>query len=198
MTQASSDNPGAQPAAVRLVGLCGSLRSKSYNQALLGAAVELAPPGVTIERLELGDLPLFNQDVLDQQGMPAPAQRLGAAIAAADGVLVASPEYNYSVPGVLKNAIDWVSRAKPMPFAGKALGIVSASPGNLGGARMQYHLRQIAVFLDLHPLNRPEVMVSRAAEKFDAEGRLTDEDTRKHLYGFLQALAEFARKLRAK
>lgn len=194
MTQTHS--PGAQR-AVRLVALCGSLRKRSYNRALLDAAAELAPPHVTLDRIEIGDFPLFDQDVLDQQGMPQPAQRLCTAVAAADGLLVASPEYNYSVPGVLKNAIDWASRDRSMPFANKVLGIVSASPGNLGGARMQYHLRQIAVFLNLHVLNRPEVLVSRAAEKFDAEGRLTDEETRKHLATFMQALAALAQKLRA-
>ncbi|MFO0576783.1 MAG: NAD(P)H-dependent oxidoreductase [Polyangia bacterium] len=195
MTQ--THDPGAQ-SAVRLVALCGSLRKKSYNRALLDAAAELAPAHVSIERIEIGDFPLFDQDVLDEQGLPQPARRLCAAVAAADGLLVASPEYNYSVPGVLKNAIDWASRDRSMPFANKALGIVSASPGNLGGARMQYHLRQIAVFLNLHVLNRPEVLVSRAAEKFDAEGRLTDEETRKHLATFMQALAAFAQKLRAR
>lgn len=191
----AGDDSGAKD-PVKLVALCGSLRKQSFNRSLLHAAAELMPADVQLEHAEIGEIPLYNQDVLDQQGFPAPVQRLIDAIAAADGVLIATPEYNYSVPGVLKNAIDWVSRSKDSPFSGKTLGILSASPGALGGARAQYHLRQIVVFLNLIPFNRPEVMVSKAAEKFDTNGRLTDEDTRKHLGAFMKGLSDFTRKLR--
>ncbi len=124
------------------------------------------------------------------------AQQAADAIAAADGVVIVSPEYNYSMPGGLKNAIDWLSRLKPQPFAGKPVAIQSASGGALGGARMQYHLRQSMVFLDAHVLNRPEVMIGQAPSKVDAEGRLADEATRKFIADQLVAFAAFITRLR--
>ena len=129
-------------------------------------------------------------------GYPPEVQALREAVSAADGVLFVTPEYNYSVPGVLKNAIDWVSRPPDQPFAGKPAAIMSAATGMLGGARAQYHLRQICVFVDMHPLNKPEVIVPRAAEKFDAEQRLTDEHTQKAVSAQLEALARWVERFK--
>lgn len=187
-----SDN---QP--VRLVGICGSLRKSSFNRSLLRAAGALLPEGVELSTAEIRDVPLYDQDVLDASGFPPSVQALRAAIAAADGVLIASPEYNFSMPGVLKNAIDWASRGSDQPFAGKTLGIMGATPGGLGTVRAQMHLRQVCIFLNLVPLHKPELMVSRAHEKFNAAGELTDEKTQKELRAFLAALVDFTRRLRA-
>lgn len=182
--------------AVRVLGISGSLRKGSFNTALLRAAVAQAPPSLHIEVASIGDIPLYDEDVR-AQGFPPSVEKLRAQIAAADALLVVTPEYNYSVPGVLKNAIDWASRPPNAPFAGKALAIMGAS-GSIGGTmRAQYHLRQIAVYLDMHPLNKPEIFVKSASAAFDAEGRLTDEATRKLIGQQLDALALWARKLRA-
>jgi chromate reductase len=182
-------------AVVRVVGISGSLRKGSFNTALLHAAIELAPQDVHIEKAELASIPPYNEDVR-AQGFPEPVEKLRAQIAAADALLIATPEYNYSVPGVLKNVIDWASRPPSQPFAGKALGILGASGGMGGTMRAQYHLRQIAVFLDLHPINKPEVFVRSAQGAFDAEGRLIDEAARKLVREHVAALAAWARKLR--
>jgi len=181
---------------VRVLGFSGSLRKASFNTALLRAAVELAPPGVQLETTGIGDIPLYNEDVREQ-GYPAPVAELRRRVAAADALLITTPEYNYSIPGVLKNAIDWVSRPPDQPFDGKPLALMGASMGTIGTARAQYHLRQTAVFLNMHPLNRPEVMVSRAHERFDASGRLTDEEIRARVTSLLSALAEWTRRLRS-
>ena len=183
-------------ARLNVLGLCGSLRKGSYNRMALRAAIELVPAGMTIDTIEIGSIPLYNKDVEDQ-GFPAPVQALGEKVAAADAVLFVTPEYNYSVPGVLKNAIDWMSRVPSQPFNGKPVAIMGASQGNIGTARAQYHLRQICVFLNAFPLNRPEVMIARAQEKFDKEGRLTDEMTKKFIQQLLVSLAEWTARLRA-
>lgn len=178
---------------LKLAALVGSLRKASLNRALLKAAIEAAPAGVEVEILEIGDLPLYNSDV-QEQGMPAAVTALAEGLARAQGILVATPEYNYSVPGVLKNAIDWLSRVEKQPFGGKPLGILGASMGQLGTARCQYHLRQVMVFLDAHVMNRPEVMVGAAHTKFDGDGKLTDASTREHLAKFMAAFQAFAQK----
>lgn len=175
--------------SIKVLGISGSLRKGSFNTALLRAAIALRPSSMEIEVAEIGDLPLYDEDLRTAAGFPAPVVRLREQIAAADAVLVSSPEYNYSVPGVLKNAIDWASRAPDQPFAGKTLAIMGASGGLSGTMRMQYHLRQIAVFLDMHPLNKPEVFVREATNKFDAHGVLVDEPTRAVVRGLLEALA---------
>jgi chromate reductase len=180
---------------VRIVGISGSLRKGSYNTSLLRAASELLPDGTALDVAEIGALPLFNDDVL-QAGPPPEVLAFRAKIAAADAILIVSPEYNYSIPGPLKNAIDWGSRPPDQPFFDKALAIMGASPGVLGTARMQYHLRQVAVFLNLHLVNRPEVFVSKANEKFDAQGKLTDESTRKIVKDLLTALRDLSLRLR--
>jgi chromate reductase, NAD(P)H dehydrogenase (quinone) len=179
---------------VRVLAFAGSLREKSYNRAALRAAVELAPAGMEIEIFDLAPIPLYNDDVRER-GYPAPVAEFRARIAAADALLIATPEYNYSVPGVLKNAIDWASRPPEAPLNDKPLAILGASPGTLGTARAQYHLRQICVFTNLHPLNRPEVMISRAHEKFDEAGRLHDAETREYVRALLAALMDWTARL---
>lgn len=183
---------------MKVLGISGSLRKGSYNTALVRAAAELAPPGMTIGTAALGEIPPYDEDARQQSGYPPAVAALRAAIAGADALLFASPEYNFSMSGVLKNAIDWASRPPDQPFAGKPVALMSASNGVLGGARGQYHLRQCCIYLDMHPVNKPEVFVSRAAEKIDAEGRVTDEPTRQAIAALLQALATWTARLQAR
>lgn len=186
-----------QAPTFRVLGISGSLRRGSFNTALLRAAAEIAESQELPLRIEIADLrpiPLYDED-LRAAGVPEPVEKLRAAVAAADAVLFATPEYNYSVPGVLKNAIDWVSRPPSQPFAGKPFAVMGASGGPSGTMRMQYHLRQIAVFLDMHALNKPEVFVRNAKDVFDADGRLTDDATRKVVAEQLAALAAWTRRL---
>lgn len=156
----------AQP--VNVITICGSLRKGSYNAALARLAPKLAPPGMSIAPAPpIGDFPLYNFDIQNTTGIPESVNTLGAAIRAADGVLICSPEYNYSISAPLKNAIDWLSRLKEQPFAGKPVAIQSASGGLLGGSRMQYHLRQSLSGLDALLFSKPEVFVNFAPQKFD-------------------------------
>jgi chromate reductase len=180
---------------LQILGICGSLRKKSFNKALLHAAQEVLPEGMELSVYDLSEIPLYNQDVQDA-GYPAPVQDFRQRIAAADALLISSPEYNFSISGVLKNAIDWASRPPSPPLDGKPLGIMGASPGGLGTVRAQTALRQVCIFTNMIPMNKPEMLVSTAHQKFDAEGRLTDEDTRKKLRDFLSAFATFARRWR--
>ncbi len=182
--------------SIRVLGISGSLRRGSFNTSLLRAAIALAPPGMQIETGEIASIPPYNEDVR-AAGFPEPVTKLREQIARADALLLVSPEYNYSVPGVLKNAIDWASRQPAQPFAGKPLALMGAS-GSLGGSmRAQNHLRQIAVFLDMHPINKPEIFVRSAQNAFDAEGTLTDETTKKLVVQLLDALAVLTRKLKS-
>ena len=180
---------------LQVLGLAGSLRAGSHNRALLRAAIELVPDGLWIDAFDLRGIPLYDGDVEIANGLPEPVQEFRRRIAAADALLVATPEYNYSVPGVLKNAIDWASRPPDSPFGGKPIALMGASPGRFGSARAQYHLRQTCVFLDMLPLNRPEVFVASAAEKFDGEGRLLDEAVRRQVRALLEALLAWTRRL---
>ena len=164
---------------IKLVAFCGSLRKGSFNRLALQAFIERLPQGVSVETIEIGDWPLYNADI-QAQGFPAPVQAAQQKMLAADGIVFASPEYNYSVSGVLKNAIDWLSRMTPQPFAAKPVAMFGASGGVLGTARAQYQLRQIMVFLDGRVVNKPEVMIGGAANRF-ADGKLTDEATGKLL-----------------
>jgi chromate reductase len=183
--------------AVNILGFAGSLRKGSYNKSLLRAAVELAPRDVKIEVFDLEGIPPFNQDFESQP--PERVKEFKKKIKAADAILIATPEYNYSIPGVLKNAIDWASRPYPdNAFEGKPVAIMGASIGMLGAARAQYHLRQCFVFLNMYPLNRPEIMVNFAPEKFDENGNLKDEPTKKRLVEFLEALVAWTRRLKEK
>lgn len=178
----------------RILGIAGSLRRESYNRAALRAAESLAPEGVTIDVFELDGIPGFNQD--EEQNPPASVIELKKRVREADAILIVTPEYNYSVPGVLKNAIDWASRPYgDNAWDGKAVAIMGASIGAMGTARAQYHLRQIFVFLNMHPINRPEVMIANASERFDAEGNLTDETSRKLIRKLLENLVEWSARI---
>jgi chromate reductase len=177
-----------------ILGFAGSLRKGSYNKAILRAALELAPPEAKLEIFDLAGIPLFNQD-LENQSVER-VKEFKAAIRAADALLIATPEYNYSMPGVLKNALDVASR----PYGdnvleGKPVAIMGASIGMLGTARAQYHLRQSCVFLNMFPLNRPEVMVPFAQEKVDEQGRLTDEKSREFISKLIEELIVWTRRL---
>ena len=175
---------------VKILGFAGSLRSGSYNKALLRAAVGLLPKDVDLDIFDIDGIPGFNQDI--EAEMPVEVKEFKSKIRDSDGILIATPEYNYSVPGVLKNAIDWASRPYgDNAFDGKPVAIMSASIGKFGGARAQYHLRQMFVFLNMHPVNGPEVMVTLAQDKFDADGKLVDEDTKKYVSQLLQNLAKW-------
>ncbi len=180
---------------LKVLGFAGSLRAGSYNKSLLRAAADLMPEDANLEIFDIGGIPAFNQDI-ESDMMPERVKDLKSKIREADAILVATPEYNFSVPGVLKNAIDWASRPYgDNPFDGKPVAIVSASVGMLGGARAQYHLRQIFVFLNMYPVNRPEVMVTFAQDKFDESGRLADENTQNFLRQLLENLVNWTRRL---
>jgi chromate reductase, NAD(P)H dehydrogenase (quinone) len=175
---------------VRLLGIAGSLRRGSLNRALLRATAEALPPDATMDIFDgLGAIPTFDPDSAEE---PAPVTAWKDAIAACDALVIATPEYNYSLPGVLKNAIDWASRPPPKsPLRGKPIGIISAATGISGGMRAQYHLRQILVFTNSPAMLQPEVIIPRAQERFDATGALTDVSTRELLGRFGVALVEW-------
>jgi len=180
---------------LRVLGIAGSLRAGSFNRALLRAAQELAPEGMEIRAFDIAPIPLYNADV-EAKGDPEPVAALKTAIREADALLFVTPEYNHGVPGVLKNAIDWASRPPDQPFNDKPAAIMGASPSALGTGRAQYHLRQSCVFLNMHVLNKPEVLVAKAHEKFDKDGRLTDETTRGFVKKHLEALRDWTLRLR--
>lgn len=180
---------------LKVLGICGSLRRKSFNMAGLRAAGELLPAGMSMQIAEIGDIPLYNQDVLDA-GMPDPVKRLRAEIVAADGVLIASPEYNFSVTPALKNAIDWASRQPDQAWQDKPIALFSCTGGPVGGARVQYDLRRILTQIWGHVLPRPEVFIGNSASKFDAAGRLTDETTRKFLTDLLVGFKAWIERMR--
>ncbi len=171
-------------ADLKILGISGSLRRGSFNTAALRTCAELMPGGMTMTYARIDDIPLFNQDVFDA-GLPEPAKRFRAEVAAADGLLIASPEYNFSLSAALKNAIDWGSRPPNQVFQDKPIAIFSTSQGPMGGARVQYYLRRILGQLWGHVLPRPEIFIGNAASKFDAQGKLTDETTRKLLTDLL-------------
>lgn len=177
---------------MNVLGISGSLRRGSFNTALLNAATELAPAGMTITPAPIGDLPLYDDDVR-AAGYPPQVERFREAIRAADALLFVSPEYNRSISGVLKNAIDWASRPPSQPLDGKRALVMTAAPGGLGGALANHHLRQVLVYLNVHIMPGPEVMVAGAGTKFDAEGRLADEATRKFVAGQLARFMEYAK-----
>jgi len=187
------------PASIRVLGIAGSLRAGSYNRALLRAAGALAPAGMEIVLFEgLREVPPYDADV-DAAGEPAEVAALRQAIGKADGLLFATPEYNYSVPGVLKNAIDWASRpVHRSVLQRKAAGIVGASAGASGTIRAQLALRQSFVFTETYAMLRPEFFLPRASERFDVSGELTDEPTREHLRQFLAALDAWIRRFRTR
>jgi len=177
---------------LNVISICGSLRKGSYNRMVMNALPGLAPAGMNIsEAPPFSEFPLYNADAENSSGFPPAVQKLADAIRAADGVIFNSPEYNFSIPGGLKNAIDWVSRVPNQPFAGKPIAIQSATGGPLGGGRMQYDLRRAMIFLDAFTLNRPEIFIGNCAQRIDAKsGTITDQQT----VGFIrQQLAAFAK-----
>jgi chromate reductase len=180
---------------ISILGFVGSLRKGSFNKAIMRAALEVVPEDAVLEVFDLEGIPPFNQDLENQP--PPRVKEFKSKIKAADAILIATPEYNYSIPGVLKNAIDWASRPYgDNAFEGKPVAVMGASVGMIGTARAQYHLRQSFVFLDMYPINHPEVMVPVAQEKVDEKGRLTDEKTRGKIAELLDSLVEWTLKLR--
>ena len=180
---------------VKILGIAGSIRKASLNRAALRAAAELLPEGAELTTFEIDEIPPFSQD--SEANPPAAVTAFKAAIRDADAILFVSPEYNYSIPGVLKNAIDWASRPYgDSAWDGKPAAIMGVSGGALGTARMQYDLRKVMVFLNMFPLNRPEVMIGNSGKRFDAEGNLTDDATREIMAKQLAALVEWTRKLK--
>jgi chromate reductase len=176
---------------VALLGICGSLRKASLNRALLAAVRDALPAGASMTLYESVELPIFNSDLEDPPGVV----RLKAAIAEADGLVFSVPEYNHSIPGGLKNALDWVSRPPAdSPLRGKPVGMVGAASGMSGTIRAQAHLRQMMLYSDSPCMGQPEVLIPRAKERFDADGRLTDDSTRVLLEQFGAAMVAFVRR----
>ena len=178
---------------LNVVSICGSLRKGSYNRMVMQALPGLAPQGMQIKEAPSYDrFPLYNADVQNSSGFPAEVTTLAATIRDADGVIFVTPEYNFGIPGPLKNAIDWVSRLPDQPFAGKPIALQSASPGPLGGGRVQYDMRRSMVFLDALTLNKPEIFIGNCAQRIDEKtGQITDAPTRDFIKQQLAAFATF-------
>jgi chromate reductase len=178
---------------LNVVSICGSLRKGSYNRIVLNELPGLAPEGMQIrEAPPYHEFPLYNADIQNSTGFPAPVNTLAEAIRAADGVIFVTAEYNFGIPGPLKNAIDWLSRLKDQPFVGKPIALQSAAPGPLGGGRVQYDLRKSMVFLDALTLNKPEIFIGNCAQRIDDKtGRITDAQTRELIRQQLAAFAKF-------
>ena len=179
---------------MKVLGISGSLRKGSYNSMALRAAQKLAPEGMTLEIADISGIPMYNDDVR-AAGEPAEVAALKAKIKAADAVLLVTPEYNFSIPGVLKNTLDWMSRPPEPPFDGKVVGIMGASPGPVGTARVQYDLRKVLVFMNAFTVNKPEVFISNCAGKFDAAGNLTDEATAKFVGDLLVSIQNLKKRV---
>jgi chromate reductase len=179
---------------MKILGISGSLRQGSFNTMALRAAQKLAPSGIEVEIADISGIPMYNDDVR-VAGEPAEVAALKAKIRAADAVLLVTPEYNFSIPGVLKNTLDWMSRPPEPPFDGKVVGIMGASPGPLGTARVQYDLRKVLVFMNAFTVNKPEVFITFAQNKFNAEGALTDEPTGKFIADLLVAMQNLKKRV---
>jgi chromate reductase len=179
---------------MKVIGISGSLRKGSLNTMALRAAQKLVPAGMTIEIADISGIPMYNDDV-KAVGEPAEVVALKAQIRAADAVLLVTPEYNFSIPGVLKNTLDWMSRPPEPPFDGKVVAIMGASPGPVGTARVQYDLRKVLVFMNAFTVNKPEVFISSAVGKFNAEGELTDEPTKKFIGDLLVSVQNLKKRL---
>jgi len=182
---------------VSVLGICGSLRKASYNMAALRLAIAQKPAGMTVTVADISQIAPYDEDVR-AQGFPLTVETLRRQIAGADAVLFACPEYNYSMSGVLKNAIDWASRPPDQPFAGKPCAILGAAAGMAGGARAQGDLRRSMVFLDMHPINKPEVLIGQAQTKFDESGKLLDEAGRGFIRDMMAALDRWTRQIGGK
>ena len=179
---------------MKVLGISGSLRKGSYNSMALRAAQKLAPEGMTVEIADISRIPMYNDDVR-AAGEPPEVVALKAQIRAADAVLLVTPEYNFSIPGVLKNTLDWMSRPPEPPFDGKVVGIMGASPGPVGTARVQYDLRKVLVFMNSFTVNKPEVFINLCAGKFNAQGELTDEATGKFITDLLVAMQNLKKRV---
>lgn len=180
---------------IRVLGLCGSLRAESFNAIALRLAGDLMPEGMTLDIQDIRPVPMFDADLLTH-GFPDAVQQLRERIRSADAVLIATPEYNFSVPGVLKNTLDWISRGDDQPFAFKPVAILSASTGPVGGARMQYDLRKIMLFMNALVMAKPELFIGQAAGKFK-DGVCTDETTRKYVGDQMLALQRWVGMVRS-
>lgn len=193
----ATDDRSTGQEVFHILGFAGSLRKGSFNRGLLRAAQEVAPAGVQIESYDLAPIPLYNGDV-EAQGDPDVVRDFKAHIRGADALLIATPEYNYSIPGVLKNAIDWASRPPASTvLLHKPIALMGATGGNFGTVRAQLALRQSLVFVKAYVLVAPEVLVFRARDRFDAEGNLTDEETRQFVRSLVEALVDWGRRLQA-
>lgn len=193
--EAELNDSSTETRDLRVLGIAGSLRAKSFNRGLLLAAQEHAPPGMTIDILDITSIPAYNGDV-EEKGDPEPVAAFKSAIREADALLIATPEYNYGIAGVLKNAIDWASRPPgKSALVEKPAAIMGATPGTGGTARAQLQLRQTLAATRVHVLTQPEIFVAGAKSKFDEEGRLTDEETLKHIRKLLDGLAAWTRRL---
>ena len=181
-------------ADTKILGICGSLRKASRNMAALRAAGANAPDGISLDIANLSGIPVYNEEIY-ADGFPPAVDTFRAQIRAADALLFATPEYNYSIPGPLKNAIDWASRPPEHPFTGKAVGMLGCSAGTSGTMRAQYHLRQVMVFLDMRPLNKPEVFIQAAGKLFDDNGNLADDATAGRLGDLMAALAAWSKQI---
>jgi len=186
--------PDSRGGTLRILGISGSARKNSFNTALLEAAKKLVPPGVVLETFDVSGLPLFNQDLEGEP--PRIVREFKEEIGKADAILFSTPEHNYSVPALLKNAIEWGNRPETdNSWDGKPAAMMSASTGPRGGVRAQLHLRQIMVDLNMYPINQPQLLVAGAQDKFDSASKLTDEKVRERLRGLLLALVEWTRRL---
>jgi len=182
-------------APITLLGIAGSLRAGSYNRGLIRAAAEVAPPGIRVATYDLSRLPMFNAD-LEADGDPPAVERFKRSIAAADALLIATPEYNHCVPGVLKNAVDWASRpARRSVLTEKPVAIMGASTGRGGTARAQAHLRDGLAYTNGYVLPLPEVLVGQARDKFDEDGNLIDDTTKEEVLELIVSLADWAKRL---
>lgn len=180
---------------IKILGFAGSLRKNSYNKFALKAAQGLVPEGATLEIYDLASIPMYNDDIREK-GYPPEVQDFRAKIEAADAIVMVTPEYNYSISGVLKNAIDWASRPPGPPLGKKPCAIMGATQGLWGTVKAQHHLRQMCVFLDLWPVNKPEVLIAGAKDKFDASGTLTDEATKKVIAELMTNLVAWTKRLK--
>jgi chromate reductase, NAD(P)H dehydrogenase (quinone) len=179
--------------SLTVISICGSLRKGSYNRIVLNALPRLAPEAMQItEAPPFHEFPLYDADIQNSSGFPTAVNTLANAIRAADGIIFVTPEYNFGIPGGLKNAIDWVSRLPNQPFAGKPVALQSASPGPLGGGRVQYDIRRSMVFLDAFTLNKPEIFIGNCAQRLDEKtGQITDAQTRDFIKQQLAAFAKY-------
>jgi chromate reductase len=179
--------------SLNVISICGSLRKGSYNRMVMNALPGLAPEGMSIkEAPPFSEYPLYNADIQNSTGFPAAVNTLAEAIRAADGVIFVTPEYNFGIPGPLKNAIDWLSRLPNQPFAGKPIALQSVSPGPLGGGRVQYDLRRSMVFLDAWTLNKPEIFVGNCLQRLDVKtGQISDQQTKDLIKQQLAAFPQF-------